>query len=142
MLTGNLLKKPLTEFKWWRIVIAFLITMVTSAIYLKFSLGNSLYDAALRTPVLYLISGVCGLYFVMGIAHLIPWKWPTKIGENALTIMGTHQLVLYTVPGNSSPLWVIGVFLLIAAVEAALILIINRVCPALVGRPRKERTHA
>ena len=66
MLAGNLLKKPLTEFKWWRIVIAFLITMVTSAIYLKFSLGNSFYDAVLRTPVLYLIIGVCGTYFVLG----------------------------------------------------------------------------
>ena len=69
--------------------------VVTSVIYLKFSLGNSFYDAVLRTPALYLISGVCGLYFVMGIARLISWKWPTKIGENALTIMGTHQLVLH-----------------------------------------------
>ena len=138
MLTGNLLKKPLTEFKWWKIVCAFLLTAATSAIYLKFSLGNSLYDAALRTPVLYLISGVCGLYFVMGIARLIPWKWPTKIGENALTIMGTHQLVLYTVPGNSSPLWVLGVTCLIAAVEAVLIVVINRFCPYLVGKSRKE----
>ena len=122
MLAGNLLKKPLTEFKWQKIVTAFLITVVTSVIYLKFSLGNSFYDAVLRTPVLYLISGVCGLHFVMGIARLIPWKWPTKIGENALTIMGTHQLVLYTVPGNSSPLWVLGVTCLIAAVETVLVL--------------------
>lgn len=138
MLTGNLLKKPLTEFKWWKIVCAFLLTAATSAIYLKFSLGNSFYDAVLRTPVLYLISGVCGLYFVMGIARLIPWKWPTKIGENALAIMGTHQLVLYTVPGNSSPLWVLGVTCLIAAVEAVLIVVINRFCPYLVGKSRKE----
>lgn len=142
MLAGNLLKKPLAEFKWCKIVTAFLITMVTSAIYLKFSLGNSFYDAVLRTPVLYLISGVCGLYFVMGIAHLIPWKWPTKIGENALTIMGTHQLVLYTVPGNSNPLWVLGVTCLIAAVEAVLILAVNHVCPALVGKRRKELSDA
>ena len=134
MLAGNLLKKPLAEFKWCKIVTAFLITVVTSAIYLKFSLGNSFYDAVLRTPVLYLISGVCGLYFVMGIAHLIPWKWPTKIGENALTIMGTHQLVLYTVPGNSNPLWVLGVTCLIAAVEAVLILAVNRICPEMVGK--------
>lgn len=141
MLAGNLLKKPLTEFKWWRIVIAFLITMVTSAIYLKFSLGNSFYDAVLRTPVLYLISGVCGLYFVMGIAQLISWKWPAKIGENALTIMGTHQLVLYTVPSSRSLIWVICVFFLIAAVETMLILAINQLCPTLVGKNRKGPLH-
>lgn len=142
MLAGNLLKKPLTEFKWWKIICSFLLTAATSAIYLKFSLGNSFYDAVLRTPVLYLISGVCGLYFVMGFARLIPWKWPTKIGENALTIMGTHQLVLYTVPGNSSPLWVLGVTCLIAAVEAVLILAVNRFCPMLVGKRRKELSDA
>lgn len=142
MLSGNLLKKPLTEFKWCKIVTAFLITVVTSVIYLKFSLGNSFYDAVLRTPALYLISGVCGLYFVMGIARLISWKWPTKIGENALTIMGTHQLVLYTVPGNSNPLWMLGVTCLIIAVEAVLILAVNHVCPALVGKRRKELSDA
>ena len=32
MLTGNLLKKPLTEFKWWKIVCAFLLTAATSAL--------------------------------------------------------------------------------------------------------------
>ena len=44
MLTGNLLKKPLTDFKWWKIGCAFVLTAVTSAIYLKFSIGNSFYD--------------------------------------------------------------------------------------------------
>ena len=77
----------------------------------------------------------------MGVAHLLPWKWLAKIGENALTIMGTHQLVLYTIPGNSSPLWVLGMFCLIAAVEAVLIITINRFCPMLVGKRRKETSN-
>lgn len=139
MLAGNLLKKPLTEFKWWKIICAFLLTGACAAAFFKLSLDNSFYSGTLTSPVLYLISGVCGLYFVMGIARLIPWKWPTKIGENALTIMGTHQLVLYTATGNSSLLWVLGVFCLIAAVEAVLILAVNCFCPVLVGkRSRKE----
>ena len=139
MLAGNLLKKPLTEFKWWKIAGAFLLTGACAGAFFKLSLDNSFYNGTLTSPVLYLISGVCGVYFVMGIAHLIPWKWPAKIGENALTIMGTHQLVLYTLPGNSSPLWVLGVFCLIAVVEAALVLTVNRFCPMLVGkRSRKE----
>lgn len=134
MLAGNLLKKPLTEFKWWKIVCAFLLTGACAAAFFKLSLDNSFYSGTLTSPVLYLISGVCGLYFVMGIARLISWKWPAKIGENALTIMGTHQLVLYTVPGNSNPLWVLGVTCLIAAVEAVLILAVNRFCPEMVGK--------
>lgn len=142
MLAGNLLKKQLTAFSWPKIGCAFFLTAAAAAVCFKFSLGNSFYDGVLRSPLLYLVSGVCGTYFVLGLANWLPWKWPSRIGENALTVMGTHQLVLYTIPGNSSPLWVGGVFLLIAAVEAALIVIINRVCPALVGRPRKERIHA
>lgn len=122
MLAGNLLNKPLTEFKTWKICVAFALTAAAAAMYLKLSINNSFFSGKLDNPVLYLVSGICGTYFVMGIARLIPWKWVGCIGQNALTIMGTHQLVLYTVKIGSSPLWVVGSFLLIAAVEAVLIL--------------------
>lgn len=138
MLAGNLLKKQLMDFRWWKIGCAFLLTAVCAGICFKLSLDNSFYSGTLASPILYLISGVCGTCFVMGIARLMSWKWLAKVGENTLTVMGTHQLVLYTIPGNGSPLWVIGVFLLIAAVEAVLILVINRFCPFLIGKPRKN----
>ena len=101
--------------------------------YLKLPINNSFFSGKLDNPVLYLVSGICGTYFVMGIARLIPWKWVGCIGQNALTIMGTHQLVLYTVKIGSSPLWVVGSFLLIAAVEAVLIFAI--------GKKRKEKSN-
>lgn len=138
MLAGNLLKKQLMDFRWWKIGCAFLLTAVCAGICFKLSLDNSFYSGTLASPILYLISGVCGTCFVMGIARLMSWKWLAKVGENTLTVMGTHQLVLYTIPGNGSPLWVIGVFLLIAAVEAVLIFVINRFCPFLIGKPRKN----
>ena len=105
------------------------------------NLQRGFFSGKLDNPVLYLVSGICGTYFVMGIARLIPWKWVGCIGQNALTIMGTHQLVLYTVKIGSSPLWVVGSFLLIAAVEAVLIFAINRFCPMLVGKKRKEKSN-
>lgn len=141
MLAGNLLNKPLTEFKTWKICVAFALTAAAAAMYLKLSINNSFFSGKLDNPVLYLVSGICGTYFVMGIARLIPWKWVGCIGQNALTIMGTHQLVLYTVKIGSSPLWVVGSFLLIAAVEAVLIFAINRFCPMLVGKKRKEKSN-
>lgn len=141
MLAGNLLNKPLTEFKTWKISVAFALTAAAAAMYLKLSINNSFFSGKLDNPVLYLVSGICGTYFVMGIARLIPWKWVGCIGQNALTIMGTHQLVLYTVKIGSSPLWVVGSFLLIAAVEAVLIFAINRFCPMLVGKKRKEKSN-
>lgn len=142
MLAGNLLKNPITDFKWWKVCCAFLMTAAVSAVCLKFSLGNSFYDGALRSPALFLISGVCGLYLVMGTARLIPWKRLANIGENSLTVMGTHQLVLYTVTGSSSPLWVIGIFMMIVVAETFIILVVNRICPTLIGKRRKEPSNA
>lgn len=138
MLAGSLLKKQLLDVKWWKIFGTFLITAVAAAVCFKLSLGNSFFDGVLKSPILFLISGICGLYFVMGIARWLHWTWLSRIGENSLTIMGTHQLVLYTVPGNASVLWVGGMLLLVAAVEAVLIVVINRFCPYLVGKSRKE----
>ncbi len=138
MLAGNLLKKQLLDVKWWKVLCAFLITATAAAVCFKLSLDNSFFSGTLNSPILFLVSGICGLYFVMGIARWLHWTWLGKIGENSLTIMGTHQLVLYTVPGNSSMFWVGGMLLLIAAVEAALIVVINRICPYLVGKSRKE----
>lgn len=51
-------------------------------------------------------------------------------------VMGTHQLVLYTIPASSS-LWVAGTFVLIALVEAAVIYVTNTFCPFLIGKSKK-----
>lgn len=116
MFTGSLLKEYLTKFTWWKVGAAFLLAAAGSAVCFRFSLGSSFYDGTLKSPLLYIISGICGAYFVMG----------------------THQLVLYTIPKSASILWIIGTFALIAAVEAALIFTVNKFCPFLVGKSRKE----
>lgn len=141
MIAGHLLQRPLTALTWRRTVCAFFLTAAAAAVCFRFSLGNSFYSGILRSPALYLISGVCGTGFVLGLARRLPWKWPAKIGQNALVIMGTHQLVLYTVPGSSSPLWVLGMLVLIAAVEFPIIYLTNRFCPILIGKRRKEPSH-
>ena len=83
MLAGNLLNKPLTEFKTWKICVAFALTAAAAAMYLKLSINNSFFSGKLDNPVLYLVSGICGTYFVMGIARLIPWKWVGCIGQRS-----------------------------------------------------------
>ena len=69
-----------------------------------------------ENPVMFVISSLSGLYFVLGISRMIRFRWLQWLGENSLTIMGTHQLVLYTIPGKASPLWVLGMFALIRAI--------------------------
>ena len=141
MMVGNLLKNQLANLNWKKIGCALFLTAASAAICFKLSLDNSFYSGVLCAPALSLISGTCGASFILGLARRIPWKWLAWIGQNTLVIMGTHQLVLYTIPGNSSPLWVAGVFVLIAAVETAVVYLTNRFCPELIGKKRKEPSY-
>lgn len=139
MVTGNLLKKQLADVRLWRCLAAMVLTVGAAGLAFKLGLGNDFYGCALDGPLLFWTSGVCGLYAVLGIARALPWRWLDRVGRNTLTIMGTHQLVQYTLPASSSPLWVAGMLALIAAVEAVLVGVTNRFCPSLVGKRREER---
>lgn len=138
---GALLKTQLMQCSVWKCIAAFLLTAASAALALKWNLTNDFYSCALRCPPLFLISGVCGLYFILGLACLLDCRVLVRIGENTLAIMGTHQLVLYTVSGSSSPLWVLGMLALIAAVELVLVWPLDRFCPELIGKKRKEPAH-
>lgn len=142
MAVGELLKQQLTQFKLYKCIAAFFVTAVTAAIALKFNLGNDFFSCTLRCPPLFLIGGVCGLYFILGLARLTDSKPLTYVGKNTLVIMGTHQLVLYTLHANTDPLWVIGTFVLICAVEFIVVYVTNRFCPELIGKRRKDKTNA
>lgn len=141
VVTGFLIKKHLTQFSLWKTAGAMVLTLSSAAVSFKLGLGNDFYGCVLKSPVLFWISGVCGLYSVLSVAQLINWRWLARIGENTLIIMGTHQLVQYTVPSSSSPLWVAGMLLLIAAVEMPVVYLTNRFCPFLVGKGRREHRH-
>lgn len=138
MVIGALLKEPLTHSGVWKCIAAFLLTAVSAALSLKLNLGNDFYSCVLRCPPLFLFSGVCGTYFILGLAQCMDRKWLAHIGQNTLVIMGTHQLVLYTVPGSSSPLWVLGMLALITVLEFVVIYLTNRFCPELIGKKRRE----
>ena len=138
---GNILKMVFSakHQKRWDIALsagAFALTAVCAGIgFLHYT--GSFYFCRVDNPFLYTLNGMSGLYFVLGISRMIRFRWLQWLGENSLTIMGTHQLVLYTIPGNASPLWVLGMFALIIAIEIPVILCCNRFCPFLVGKTKK-----
>lgn len=138
MVLGNALKGQMTAFSPAKIVTAFLLTAVCAAAELKFSIDNSFYDGILECPPLLLVAGICGAYFTLGIARYLNFKWVRLIGENSLVIMGTHQLVLYTIPHSSSLLWVMGTLLLTAAVELIIVWLTNKLCPFLIGKGKSK----
>ena len=141
MVAGVQWKDKLEAFSVRKCAVSFLITAASAAIALKFSLGNDFYSCSLRCPPLFLISGVCGLYVILCLARLVDRKWLMCIGNQTLVIMGTHQLVLYTLPAASGIGWICGTFALIAVVEVAVCFITNRLCPVLIGKGRKERAN-
>ena len=140
MLTGHFLKKQLESFSPVKTIAAFALSVLLALIAYRFA-HNDFYDAVVSIPPLFFASAVVGTYFVLGAARKINWKPLAWIGENSLIIMGTHQLVLYTVKPNSSILWVIGITTLIIAIEIALIFALDRFCPFLVGKPIKKVKH-
>ena len=141
---GNVLRNQLnshsqkTSAQYRQLAAAFVVSAVSAGIQFRFY-ANDFYFCMVESPVMFVISSLSGLYFVLGISRMIRFRWLQWLGENSLTIMGTHQLVLYTIPGNASPLWVLGMFALIIAIEIPVILCCNRFCPFLVGKAKNEQ---
>ena len=134
---GNWTKKWLTADKPTYAVAAFFLTAVFSALSLKYY-SNDFFECVVENPPLFAACGLTGLYFVLSVSRRIHWRWLRLIGENTLPIMGTHQLVLYTVPSSNSPVWVIGMILLIAAVELVFVFLTNKTCPLLIGKKKRN----
>lgn len=137
IILGNRMKKWLAQDKPLYGMIALLLTAVFSALSFKY-FANDFYECVVENPPLFAACGLSGLYLVLFISHRIHWRWLRVTGENTLPIMGTHQLVLYTVPSSSSPFWVVGTLLLIAAVELVFVSTTNRICPSIIGKKRRS----
>lgn len=110
---------------------AFCLTAVCAALCFKF--GGDYIE---KNPLLLMVCGISGAYFVLAISQMVHFKCLSWVGKNSLVIMGTHQLVLYTVPSSSSILWVAGVFVLILVIELPVIFLTGRFCPFLVGKAK------
>ena len=119
-----------------KIVISVVVVLMCSVFNYRVC-SNSFYDCVMDNPIVFALGGLAGLYAVFCISSLIQWRWLCWLGENTLIIMGTHQLVLYTIPASVSPFWVIGVMAVIFIIEIPLIYITEQYCPMLVGKARK-----
>lgn len=137
MLTGHFLKRFFESSSLLRTIAAFVLTVGMALLAYRFA-HNDFYDAVVSIPPLFWASGVAGTYFVLGVSKLINWKWLAWLGENSLTIMGTHQLVIYSFKTCANVLQASLLLLTTAAVEALLIIALNRFCPFLIGKPSKK----
>lgn len=140
---GNVFKRflanvPVQPFKAYvALGIAFGVTVICAAFCFKYG-GNDFYLCIVNNPLLFVAGGLSGVYFVLAVARTVPFKWLSWIGENSLIIMGTHQLVLYTIPSCSCILWGVGAFILILVIELPIIYLTGRFCPVLVGKSKLD----
>lgn len=68
---------------------------------------NRIVDMSMRqfnNPIWYLVGGIVGTYFIIGIARMLHSGFLKKAGKESLTIMGTHQnvqIITNVLIGNS-----------------------------------------
>lgn len=142
IMIGNLAKKVFASEKsksllWLATSLA--VTGITAIIGLKFG-GKDFYTCSINNPIMLVIGGVSGTLFILGISHFLKYKLITTIGRHTLTIMGTHQLIIYALSVFVSGLYGGGVgkgmILLVAIIifEIPVVYLIDWYLPFLVGR--------
>ena len=91
--------------------------------------------------LIYLIGSIAGSYFVLCVSMLIhDCKWLSFYGKNTITVLGTHNAILFPIRRFLFPDTVgfvgVLVFLIIMILEIPIILFLNRFCPFLIGKRR------
>ena len=123
------------------ILAAFLVTAVCALVGLKFG-GNDYFSCTIKNPLILVVGGCSGTVMMLGISQWLQARVLALIGRHTLTIMGTHQLVIYAltalVPGLYGGSLLRGGMLLMAIVvfEIPVVCLIDRYLPFLVGRSR------
>lgn len=124
------------------IILALFITGIMAVISLKWG-GNDFYTCIINNPIFFAIGGSSGTYLFLGIARLFQCKVLSYIGQHTLTIMGTHQLAIYSFSGLILQLLgknIISAFLLLAIIivfDIPVVYIVDRHLPFLVGKAKK-----
>lgn len=142
IMIGYLLKKSFlseqTSSLLW-IVISLIITGIIAIINLKYG-GNDFYTCTVHNPILLVVGGISGTTLIIGISHIISHKVFNAIGKHTLTIMGTHQLVIYACTALIPDFYGAGIgngiilSVVIIVFEIPIVYLIDRYLPFLVGR--------
>ncbi|MBR2810467.1 MAG: acyltransferase family protein [Solobacterium sp.] len=141
LLTGLVLQKHVkpreNSLKRNAALLSFLLTSMLSLVIFKYA-SIDFYFCQIDHPLLFFLAGVSGFMMVLS---AVTWLgkncFLSWLGKNTLVIMGTHQLVLYTVPASSSMVWVVGIFGSIIMLECIIVYLSERYAPILVGRIRE-----
>lgn len=147
MMIGNLAKNMFVSEKSKSVLwlsTSLIITGITAIICLKFG-GNDFYTCTVNNPIMLIIGGASGTLLILGISRILYCNVITTIGKHTLTIMGTHQLVIYALTSLISGMYGGGIgkgiilLLVIVLFEIPVVYLIDRYLPFFVGRKRENK---
>jgi fucose 4-O-acetylase-like acetyltransferase len=141
LLTGFYTKSFFLSAKsWLRLSGAFLIWILSS----QLNSLTFLHAPTIGNPVLFLLSGICGTYFILGVSEKVHVRFLEYLGRNTLPVMGTHQnfehLIAYFWGTSASAAFILISFLIMFLPQLVLVPLMNRFCPFLIGRAETGKT--
>ena len=123
MMSGSMLKPMFlsekTKSAVW-IISSFVATAVVTVVGLKYG-GNDFYSCTVQNPLALWVGGLSGTVLIIGFSRIFQCKiFSNYIGHHTLSIMGTHQLVIYImttfIPATMVGTFVYGLLLMFAII--------------------------
>lgn len=142
IMIGNMAKRLFASEKCKNIVwiaVSLVITAIAAIINIKFG-GNDFFTCIINNPITLVVGGVSGTMQIIGFSRLVSCKLITAVGKHTLTIMGTHQLVIYAMTALMPEMYGGGIpqgimmLIAIAVFEIPVVYLIDRYLPLFVGR--------
>ena len=119
--------------------IAMGITVLVAIVNLKWG-GNDLYSATVTNPITLIVGGISGTILVLEFSKWLSNRVLAGVGQQSLIIMGTHQLIIYSITSlipavrGGHLMWGLAIFLIITLVEIPICWFLKRYFPFLVGK--------
>ena len=123
------------------IIMALIITIAVSyqGFYIDETFGNPIIG------MIYFCGAVCGSYVVLSISKLIHSKLLAYYGKNTLTVLGTHNAILFPIrtyiTSSFSIFSGMVVFIFIIFLEFPIMILFEKFVPVLVGKRPKNGLH-
>lgn len=120
-------------------ILALALTGICSIINMKWG-TNDFFSCTVRNPLTLVLAGISGTYLILSIARHFTHHFLSKIGEQSLIIMGTHQLAIYAMtrllPGmrGGNLLWGILLTAGILVFEMMTVCFLNRYFRVFLGK--------
>ncbi len=125
------------------IILSFVITTVIAIINLRWC-GNDIYAGWIQNPFTLYFGGTSGTLFILGISQRIKIKGSEIIGKHTLSIMGTHQLIIYALTTCYSEFYSGNLFMgsnmlcAIVILEVPIVYLLDQYLYFFVGKKRKS----